>query len=1021
MADFLTAHLQAKGGEHSSLAMLVNQWGFDAQLIPKALQTVGSMFPHYSRHDESHSKQILVNIERLLGDNIQLLTATDTWLILEAAYWHDIGMVVPEQDVIDACQKEDFKSYLDEIRLAPNHELHKFAKSFDATSASACFAGADTPFDAVDKFRQLMADWFRRLHPGRAEAIVQSPWISASISSPRTELIPNRLFRILGRICHMHGLPFSEVISDTGLPFREAGLAREDRHPRFVACLLRMGDLLDLDDNRFCPVMQRIAGENRPNSSKAHEDKHTGLRHLRLDNERIEISAECLTIEGYLETFRWFTWIRQELQDQMARWQDIVPHRSLGLLPTLGRLSVRLSGKLQILDEGVRPQFSLDNERAIALLQGENLYASKYACIRELLQNAVDATLMHLWLLRGSKAAESWNSPLAKEIAADLKSLPVTVSITELPAQKGVVNKSRWEIVISDKGTGISKDDLGYMLRIGGSQRNPTRQSLMRTMPEWMKPSGSFGIGFQSAFMISPSVTVITKSVYTNQILEVTMFSPTGPKDGLVLIEVMPNDVARHPGTIVKLSVELEAYTSYLHRSLADKAPIVTAFLRSADPVLDDKFPLEAAQLADQVGIFSEKSLIPICGKMTTDGSSFPVGSAPSEQEPRQEPRYLSEGWSFLSVGDDAFSVQVVPTLTSFRRISLQTFYRGQPFEFNGYIPYARVEIDIMSRRAGAWLSASRDKVASNARSLLYDLVLRAVELKVARDFDEDLPAIKAQPDLRPVYSLFLETMALSHGGKWIEHARRLDNAWLDLFVKESMTFRAFFSGQGGVVVANPKTGGEDPTETDYIVDSSFGDILLRLILKTWLHDPGRTVGVIAPESVKEKSDVAPLMGEGRNLILEHRRSERQFRTRYSLKKIAQPPYTPEALATRLAALVRLRGANQRFLFIGDERWRTLWLREAIPLRALPLFVVADPAAKFVILPFLFVGHAEKVEATPDQLDKLSFWSLSRIQDSSPISEIRRLYEELVSYIDNEIMYKSIHRDLWRRSRGTSE
>jgi hypothetical protein len=67
MADFLIQHLENKAKEHSALTMLVNQWGFDEKLIPKALQTVSSLFPHYSRHDESHSKQILINIERLLG------------------------------------------------------------------------------------------------------------------------------------------------------------------------------------------------------------------------------------------------------------------------------------------------------------------------------------------------------------------------------------------------------------------------------------------------------------------------------------------------------------------------------------------------------------------------------------------------------------------------------------------------------------------------------------------------------------------------------------------------------------------------------------------------------------------------------------------------------------------------------------------------------------------------------------------------------------------------------------------
>jgi hypothetical protein len=39
MADVLIRHLKQKGFEHSALALLVNQWGFDELLIPKALQT----------------------------------------------------------------------------------------------------------------------------------------------------------------------------------------------------------------------------------------------------------------------------------------------------------------------------------------------------------------------------------------------------------------------------------------------------------------------------------------------------------------------------------------------------------------------------------------------------------------------------------------------------------------------------------------------------------------------------------------------------------------------------------------------------------------------------------------------------------------------------------------------------------------------------------------------------------------------------------------------------------------------
>ncbi len=409
MADLLIRHLEKKGQEHSSLAMLVNQWGFDQHLIPKALQSVGALFPHYSRHDESHSKQILVNIERLLADNLSLLTATDTWLLLEAAYWHDIGMVVPQKALEDALADEGFKDYLAELSRNEHHELHQLASQFDARDPCRCFAGAHSPVDAVDKFRQLMAEWFRRQHARRASEVVQSPWQTIGLSSPRTELIPSRLFRLLGQICLMHGSDFDTMMER--LPFREAGMAQEDCHPRFVACLLRLGDLLDLDDNRFCPVMQNIAGDKRPALSKAHEAKHQSIRHLRMDRERIEVSAECEDIDSYLETWKWFDWLKQEMQQQMSHWSDIVPRRELGLLPTLGKLKVT-SKNQKILRPGQRPQFSIDGENAVKLLQGSNLYSDRFACINELVQNAIDSTLIRIWLTDGQRLPEEWQNPL---------------------------------------------------------------------------------------------------------------------------------------------------------------------------------------------------------------------------------------------------------------------------------------------------------------------------------------------------------------------------------------------------------------------------------------------------------------------------------------------------------------------------------------------------------------------------------------------------------------------------------
>ncbi len=81
--------------------ILFAQWNYDKKIIPTALNAVSSLFPHYSLHDVTHSITIINNIVRVLGiDNIDKLSAIDIWLILEASYSHDIGMIVSSNELV---------------------------------------------------------------------------------------------------------------------------------------------------------------------------------------------------------------------------------------------------------------------------------------------------------------------------------------------------------------------------------------------------------------------------------------------------------------------------------------------------------------------------------------------------------------------------------------------------------------------------------------------------------------------------------------------------------------------------------------------------------------------------------------------------------------------------------------------------------------------------------------------------------------------------------------------------------
>ena len=92
-------------------------WLSDKALYTDLTKTIEFEFTHYSLHDVSHSISILQYIYMLLGkDKIDFLSVGDLWLLLEAAYSHDIGMSVTYSDLIEIwSDKNSVKSIIKKI------------------------------------------------------------------------------------------------------------------------------------------------------------------------------------------------------------------------------------------------------------------------------------------------------------------------------------------------------------------------------------------------------------------------------------------------------------------------------------------------------------------------------------------------------------------------------------------------------------------------------------------------------------------------------------------------------------------------------------------------------------------------------------------------------------------------------------------------------------------------------------------------------------------------------------------
>jgi hypothetical protein len=996
MSTLLEKHLHAACEAHESLKRLRNQWAYDRELIPKALQSIGSTFPHYSRHDQSHSDQILINIERILGpERISQLSATDTWLLLEAAYWHDIGMVVTHDALSQALQDPAFIKYIEETAQNKNHELQKFAQHFNPHHAATAFSGANTPLDALDKFRSLMAEWFRRKHAKAAESIILDPWKAAGISSPRTELIPQRLFLLLGQICSMHGEDFNAVIQT--MKYRETGQANDHCHPRFIACMLRLGDLLDIEDNRFCPVMQKISGEQRPALSKAHEDKHKSLRHFRLDEKRIEIEAVCAQIDGYVEQWNWLDSLEKELKQQMSRWSDIAPSKAFGLLPTLGEIKLSLNGN-ELIHKGQRPQFRLDQDKVMALLKGDNLY-KRHDMIRELIQNAIDATLIRAWLEAQRNGDAIEDTPEGKKAKEYLGKYPVCIAFKRITPQNEGSNQTEWELSIHDAGVGMDLEDLTYISSVGGSSKNIRKQDIIKQMPEWMRPSGVFGLGLQSVFMWTEQLNISTCSYFVDAGLDIVFHNPNAVKKGLIEIKKQSNNQTIGSTLSIRFFVG-EASGLLRENSLTTRA------WSSYDPLLDNGFDGKIWQLVDETHLKTVKSPVPV--QISVNGAVLPS----QIQEPKGSDQLRTV---FVKDANAYFGVQLFARSDGIPKSNVIS-YRGQPVEkletkdgergsFDHY--FLKYHLDVLSGKADQWLTFDRSRLTELGLKKMEE----TIEVCLKQWVTDNLSAIGENTEHLAVLSTLAKWRELKlddEDGFWASISQKYPTEWLGLNC---------FSSQGESITLQ---GIVDATEGVCIFTGHKSEIL------DLLEDPilqGKTIVQLPDFEAWLLSKYWLELNEKNGFRILHARPPKNtvgLRFMFELIKINNSQKKinihKESLTKWMAykAFSGVWGSSNRLFFpcfllpeeIDSSR---LLLGKGVKLKGVRyLFDLCLNDIPHCVLPFELPKAHLLLRSNRISLDRLSEfidWVMDNVEDKTVTRrEVEEEYQKIINYFDNDLM-----------------
>ena len=538
---------------------LVSNWYESKGKWTRMLKEVDPSFPQYSSHDHEHSDKIIEYIEMLLGPSrIAMLSPTDTWLILQCSYTHDLGMCVKgdEKDKLfkkaqndknlakELLKDTDYKEYLFDII---HKEYYPYSGGFSLEQKSTVFwakryeemcdevYGTDIFSDDFSVARYyydlIISNWFRKKHAERSAGKI----IEEAAKNDSGDLFSGRLSSIIAEIVEKHTNDWTSIYE---LDYQQKGIYTDHIHPQFIAALIRMGDLLDLDTNRFNSFRINSLAYIVPESA-AHMLKHDAVSSLNVSDDKICVTARFRTnnvkkfikehkigikidenstadentvdiddrtkkllLRAIKTTWNWMDWIKKDAREFSLAWRDIAPKGMYGTIASADTLEIYLDNK-KIDNKDFEIKYEISHARSAHIIEGAGLYESPFVFLREIIQNAIDATKRQLFRIVNNNYGEKYLKSyleFVKNFVSLIEQHKIYVNFIFKKDKNGLPLVLKVEVI--DRGIGITRKRLGKMKHIGDIV-DKEQQEEYEKMPEWIRPTNDFGIGMQSVFLVT--------------------------------------------------------------------------------------------------------------------------------------------------------------------------------------------------------------------------------------------------------------------------------------------------------------------------------------------------------------------------------------------------------------------------------------------------------------------------------------------------------------------------------------
>lgn len=414
---------------------------------------VTHVFPNFTLHDTGHSFRIMEYMCKLVNDYAKL-SELEITLLIYSALLHDIGMAVSSEDI----------------------DLIK----------SDTFPFCETKFSAMKKLKGddealALQEYIRRIHSSLSSRYIKEN-LKDKLVIPK---LPSLDFTTeLADICESHTKDYAWIKAN----LRTNEIRGEYTfNAQFIATILRLADILDIDSNRTPYNLYRLI------SPKGESDKEWKQHYIISNTEKIVLDDKTqqkkLVFHGkstnasiHRKLLDYIEWVRIELTS--------ATHIVSGM-PAQYTLVYDTNPEINIQTEGYSfsdYKMTLEFRAISTLLMGEKIYGNKNLGLRELIQNSIDSCRLR---------QEVENSKL--EFGEDIYH----------PKIKVILDKDKNQVIVKDNGTGMSIDIIKkHFLNIGVSYYK-SDDFLLKDLE--YKPIGNFGIGFLACFMLSDEVNVITR------------------------------------------------------------------------------------------------------------------------------------------------------------------------------------------------------------------------------------------------------------------------------------------------------------------------------------------------------------------------------------------------------------------------------------------------------------------------------------------------------------------------------